>query len=909
MQRWWSTRSFVLVAFLVVVSAPAGAATLVPGGGPARQECLVQLAADGVGFPAGKTPKGVTCADGDACDLDGQRNGVCTLSVAFCLNQPTRACQPGEVGSIALKVKKHSPIDPAPLQAALDGLALPTSAMTCTTAVALPVPLGGPNKKGEIDPTRAVLKVMARAGGRTDRSTFRLTCVPTTVGGAATTTTTAVTVTTTTTSTSTTIGAIPPGAPGAGLEAAITAASVGTDGTVVVTFALTDGDGVPVIPVTASTSNPAQARVRFTIARLDVDAETVEGFTTDFTRYRSYIVPSAGQPGYDSGGVLALVDAATGVYTYTFATTLPAGFPTGLTHTVGAQIERAYGGETLVANPLFDFLPSGGAVTTVRQVTTTAQCNACHAPLAIHGGGRREVGLCQLCHTDQGFDPQTGNSIELLQMIHAIHMGKELPSIVDGPVGASYGFVGFQNQSILFAEKVTACSGGALAGVPCSVDADCPNGTCTGSTATGVGFPQDVRGCDVCHAAGATSATAETRPSAAACTACHDDVNPGETTTAAGPPGTNHVAGAQPDTLCRICHVPTGEEFGISVTGAHTIPARSTQLAGLTGELLSATGSAGAAVTVTFRLRNGDGTALATLTGMNRVALALSGPSTDFGGVTPPVTTPTVFGGGANGTLTGPDGTGVFTYTTTVGNGVPAAGTGTWRVGLEARRTVSVDGQNVSEAMQNVVRDFSIDGSPVVPRRTVVAQAKCASCHGVFSETFSVHGNLRNQTDYCVVCHNPNVSDFSRRVAVTGADPFTESIDLKHMLHKIHTGEDLEQPSYVIYGFGGSANDFAEVRYPGNRADCEQCHVDGSQLLPLPSGLLPTAQTEIVGGVDTPAGSVPPVQDACLTCHDSESAAVHAQINTTAGGVEACGACHGEGAAFAVSTVHATAAP
>lgn len=903
------TSSSVLGAGLLLAAVSSWAATLVPGGGPARQDCLAQLAADGVGFPAGKTPKGVSCADGDACDLDGVRNGVCLLSVAVCLNQPTRSCQPGPVTSVTLTTKKKAPIDVTPLQTAVDAV-LPAATTACAAATALPVPLPGPNKRGVVEPTEVLVKAVAKAGGRKDRNKWKLTCIPTTVGGVTvTTTTTTTTIVPPTTTTTTLVGPIPPGTPGAGLEATITAASVDAGGVVTVTFALTDGAGIPVTPVLGSTTNPAQARVRFTIAQLAVVDQTVEGFTTDFTRYRSYIVPSPGQPGYDSGGTLALADAATGVYTYTFATVLPSGFPAGDTHTVGAQVERSYGGETLVANPLLDFVPSGAPVTVVRQVTTTAQCNGCHDPLAEHGGGRREYGLCQLCHTDQGFDPQSGNSIELQQMIHRIHQGKDLPSIVAGPVGTVYEIIGFQNQPVIFAEKVLACAGGALAGVPCETDADCPNGTCTGSAATGVGFPQDTRNCAVCHTDGATHETFATRPSTSACTGCHDDVNPGQTPTEAGPPGTNHVAGAQPDTLCRICHTPTGEEFGISVMGAHTVPAASTTLAGLSGELLSASGTAGGAVTVTFRLRNGAGTPLTTLAGLNRVALALSGPSTDFGGFTPPVTTPVIAGGGSSGMLTGPDGNGVFTYVTTVGNGIPAGATGTWRVGLEARRPVTVNGQSVNEAMQNVVLDFALPGSTLVPRRTVVDQEKCGSCHGTFSVDFSIHGGLRNQTDYCVVCHNPNVTDFARRVGVAGADPLNQPIDLKHMLHKIHTGEELAQIPYVIYGFGGSANDFAEVRFPGNRADCEQCHVPGTQLLPLPAGVLPTVISEVDGSSEEVLGATPPIQDACLSCHDTEDAALHAQLNTTSGGLEACGACHGEGAAFAVSVVHATASP
>src|SRR5262249_27247344 len=245
----------------------------------------------------------------------------------------------------------------------------------------------------------------------------------------------------------------PPPIPGGGLTSQITAATVNAQGVVTITFTLTDDAGVPLTPSTASTDDPRQARVRFTIAHLDVGTAITEGQTTTFTRYRNYVVPTPGQPGYDSGGSLAALDAAMGTYTYTFATVLPPGFPATVTHTVGGQVERNLGSRTVFANPLFNFVPTGGAVTTVRQVATTAECNGCHNPLAEHGGGRREVGLCQLCHTDQGFDPETGNSIELQQMIHRIHHGKDLPSVVDGPLGAKYQIIGNQNRATVFAQK------------------------------------------------------------------------------------------------------------------------------------------------------------------------------------------------------------------------------------------------------------------------------------------------------------------------------------------------------------------------------------------------------------------------------------------------------------------------
>jgi hypothetical protein len=77
---------------------------------------------------------------------------------------------------------------------------------------------------------------------------------------------------------------------------------------------------------------------------------------------------------------------------------------------------------------------------------------------------------------------------------------------------------------------------------------------------------------------------------------------------------------------------------------------------------------------------------------------------------------------------------------------------------------------------------------------------------------------------------------------------------------------------------------FGDVRFPGNRADCEKCHLPDTFLLPLPAGLLSTQLTKIVSGVDTPVGSIPPIQDACLACHDDPATAAHAATNTGPGG-------------------------
>ncbi len=117
--------------------------------------------------------------------------------------------------------------------------------------------------------------------------------------------------------------------------------------------------------------------------------------------------------------------------------------------------------------------------------------------------------------------------------------GKELPSIVDGPPGAKYAiFSGFAQEDVVFAEK----------------QAD--------GRITGVGFPRALQQCATCHTAGPTAEFYRTKPAAAACATCHDDVNPSNQASKAGPPGTNHPPGAFADGQCSA---PSGDKFDMAM--------------------------------------------------------------------------------------------------------------------------------------------------------------------------------------------------------------------------------------------------------------------------------------------------------------------------------------------------------
>jgi len=190
----------------------------------------------------------------------------------------------------------------------------------------------------------------------------------------------------------------------------------------------------------------------------------------------------------------------------------------------------------------------------------------------------------------------------------------------------------------------------------------------------------------------------------------------------------------------------------------------------------------------------------------------------------------------------------------------------------------------------NKVLYFSVDGSRVAPRRKVVDVDKCNACH----LKLELHGQNRNNPQHCVQCHNPNQTDVARRPA--SAMP-AQTVNSRFMIHRIHTGED-SPAEFTVFGFGGTPFDFTKVIFPGDRRNCDKCHVDGSCRLPLPDGLIPSVNPR---GFLNPIG---PVASACTGCHTDRAVSSHALAMTTQIG-ESCDVCHGENADFSVDRVHA----
>lgn len=640
----------------------------------------------------------------------------------------------------------------------------------------------------------------------------------------------------------------PPGlffsAPGPGLQVEITGVEIPEDGLPLISLTIADEGGRPL--------NPEDLEgIRFTIAQIVEDPET------GVTRYQSLLLGEAeGQP-YDYNGetLQPVMGSATqprddregtfeqlgpGEYTYKFASAFAVEPNPDLTTAVGVYAWKD--GREFVANHVYYFVPAGGEPTASRQIVTADSCESCHNPLAAHGGTRRDPALCVTCHTNQNIDPETGSVLEFNQMIHQIHNGAGLPSVEAGEPNL---YVGFR-QSVFDLSDVV--------------------------------WPQDVRNCTTCHDGGAESDHYKTAPNTAGCTSCHDDVDPAL--------GENHPGRGHADNECTECHIPEGDEFDISVTGAHTIPINSSQIAGMNLEIVNVEGAEpGGALTITFKISDNAGNVIEPAA-TDRLAVTLAGPTTDYLNRWTEVIDPELIEDAGDGNVS---------YTMT--QVIPAEATGTYAVGMEGfvMETISGVDDPVRVSAFNPITYVALDGGEPDPRRQVVDRELCNACH----DDLALHGTIRKNTEYCVMCHNPLGTDEAQRPA---EDLPPETIHLKVLLHRIHTGEELQdsQP-YIVYGFGGSAHDYSEVVFPGNRADCQTCHIEGSYTLPLPADAEPTT---IVTEAGQEVSSSLPIVSACTSCHDTQAAKGHSELQTTSSGIETCQVCHGQNREFDVAEIH-----
>jgi len=685
------------------------------------------------------------------------------------------------------------------------------------------------------------------------------------------------------------------------------------------------------------------------------------------------VLASAKQATTDSGGSLTY-NAAGGYYTYTFGTDIKdptktnnVVFEPARTHRVAFQLSFTDSdGATVRVNPYLDFTVDAAGksvkVTDPNQTRLMADvnnCNTCHNQLALHGGGRVDVQYCVMCHNPGTVDPESGNNLDLKQMVHRIHSGRRLHA-----EGHDYTIWGYNNTPHEYAE---------------------------------VGFPQDLRNCSKCHSASAVTPQGDnwkSKPSKEACLTCH-------TTDAASTWFNVHITtlhlgtdAATIDNNCTSCH-----GAGKTWSSEQVHWNQNEENAPKYKVVIDSTTYDAATRAVTVKYHVDDTTNGNAMWNLNADCTGAAGPnglptcttSNRFGNLTmyvaynniPGQTTDvTEFSSYNNGgdtvnakAYTGTrDANNVYTLVLTIPADTAlrmAKGTGrVLSVGqakelpldVVTRQPSSQTPINVS--MINTFKDFAITGA-VLPRKQIVSNDKCNACHGLLGTASgsnelnnAFHSGARNTIESCgALCHDASRAgqytvmndDFKFPASVLGGAATGNTMNLSHhlkrMIHGIHGGGRAQYP-FVHGPRATAANNFtepenftAEVAYPGILSDCNTCHVNnsyqndrgtlGSVVLSWSTTSDPTStkfnenfalrDLVLTGGVVDPLKLpvISPKAASCTACHDTIGVINH--VSTVGGGTfggktqgqflnnevfEACDGCHAPGGFVGVDAVH-----
>jgi len=382
---------------------------------------------------------------------------------------------------------------------------------------------------------------------------------------------------------------------------------------------LTQGDDVPglqvvVVSVSGGTASGGHFRVGdkpkvnfrlqkndgsdWDIEELSIGKALVSGPTSNYQRVIAETLDASS----------ASVKQADGSYTYTFATPIPAvylapffdtpsfgpedGELTGQalldgTYTIGLTFGWNYTVDGQFAhdtgNAAVDFVLGNAGVVAPREVIKTENCNRCHDRLLVHGETRQDVRLCVLCHTAGAEDNNIlgatpGVSIDFRVLIHKIHSGQHLPSVLGVATNAN----GSRNYLAPPTPYIVAGFDFSNVGFPAWPQGQVALPRDQGYTAlssTDKATEDTIRkgpsNCAVCHGdpdgAGPLTAPAQgglslTQPTRQACGSCHDDIAWGQSYTSNG-----QTMGAQADNAnCTLCHGASG--FPLSVHDAHLHP-------------------------------------------------------------------------------------------------------------------------------------------------------------------------------------------------------------------------------------------------------------------------------------------------------------------------------------------------
>jgi OmcA/MtrC family decaheme c-type cytochrome len=497
---------------------------------------------------------------------------------------------------------------------------------------------------------------------------------------------------------------------------------------------------------------------------------------------------------------------------------------------------------------------------------TDGRCDQCHGDLTAHEERFSDVEQCPVCHQPELRQADGGGDLVWHRLMHRVHAGSELPSVSAG-------------EPLVF----TAHDGGVL-------------------DATTSTFPRTLKHCESCHDAQGGSPAWSGAPSIAACGACHDR-------TAFGVPApagfTPHSGGMATDVMCATCH-GRGD-----VEARHAHPSFDAGVPGLEIELLgvSSTGP-GQSPVIDFRITRGGAARDVIAQPLSRLRFQLVGPNTEFRGwELAPLRSAVAQGPSSGGALVAMNGAaGEFRYTFPATISLPFGATGSFTISADASLLVG----SSSIIARSPMRAFAVTDPSPVPRRSIIDPTKCDACH----LQLEAHGSRRG-AESCVICHDSSLDDGDYLPRFENSSQVARSLDFKVMIHAIHRGAQLSAP-YQLGAFpspsttnpAGTQRDFSTVRMPRSVGECAICHLTPvgearpNWSLPFPSsapvrhrsftcGDDPEADVDLLCAAWTgTARSTPPQTAVCTSCHDQPWVIAHAEVNTTASGVEACATCH-----------------
>jgi OmcA/MtrC family decaheme c-type cytochrome len=735
-----------------------------------------------------------------------------------------------------------------------------------------------------------------------------------------------------------------PIAPGAGLKFEIVSATAPASGQPTVRFKVSDAQDNPIdltAELAAATLGPrwviSQRKTDGTYASLYEATKPGANYVDGSGATATPVLATATQAASPAVTAASYAKVADGEYTVTFATPATATDGTTYAYTAATQTAQVlvgvWGTRTFElkgypAATTFAFIPAGGT-TTVRQVVTDDACNACHKHMAAHDT-RRTVTLCLTCHSPQTTDPESGNTVDMPVMIHKLHAG--LPGYYI--VGYRQSFFDF--SKVVFPDLLSGAKNCAL---------------CHGATAP----TPSIKACKACH-----TALSDTHGGTTPCAGCHDGSTAPTVAMAHSPlrdADTNlTLVGQKMDiTIDSVDANTTAPKvtFTVKLNGAAAtltqdslclVPASARPVS--CGQLRFTVG--GPTSDFGSGVLNGAGSGYGYLTSSNFFSSAANFAKLVATGTAGQYTAPLVEGASltkfaAPAALGTSIAVGVEAYTF---EAVPVAA-GDCDIVAPATSPAQSTTCAVREWAQSAtaIKFAKIGGGTAAARRIITTNAKCNACH----VDLGFHGGEARKTpEYCAFCHHPNNVNDERTTrleftesapGVPTTTPYSStpnSVSIMNMAHRIHAGSALSS-TYVL-GADRSLSAAAPIAdtvtfagaFPGDLGDCQTCHAANTYGLPAAANLgtrvLTYTCTERLGDADnfcdtlvlwpdaapgtgdeyavTANSVIAPQTAACTSCHDSDAAKGHAELNTTAGGVETCAVCHGKGATYDPLLVH-----